>query len=172
MIFSKLLATAVRKALVWSANRIAVVARKNASWSTTIPKAISVGTVEGDENRMSITISVDEKIAPHAMAFEKGSGIHGEKGKTYVIKPRNVGALAFDWKGGPEASELWGSNKFLGVGRGGKLLFKFVDHPGVEARPFLAPALNNSISAILNRFSGAAVEALDDSLGVKVEIIR
>ena len=172
MAFNKLSKFFLRQALVWSANRIAKRARKNASWSDKIPEAIKVGTTQESGNSMSIAIEVDMKIAPHALAFEKGSGIHGATHKTYKIAPKTAGALAFYWPGGPPATELWGSNKFLGVGDDGRLLFSYVDHPGVEARPYLEPAVDSSINSVLNKLSGATVDMIKDSFGARVEIIK
>ena len=171
MAFNKISKVFLRGALVWSANQVAKKARRNAGWSSRIPKAIKVEKTQESGNSMSITISVDSKLAPHAEAFEKGSGIHGDKRKTYKIRPKK-GALAFYWPGGPSAAELWGSKKFLGVGKSGKLLFSYVDHPGVKARPYLEPAVDASVNSILNRLSGATVDMIKDSFGATVEIIK
>ena len=156
-----------RKALVWSANLVAKKARRNASWSGRIPKAIKVGKVRESDNSMSITISVDPKLAPHAGAFEKGSGIHGEKRRKYKIEPKpGKDFLAFLWPGAPPEAASRQSKTT------GKYIFPSVDHPGVKAKPFLEPALDNSMSVILNRFSGATVDMIKGSLGAKVEIIK
>lgn len=91
-------------------------------------------------NNYFIDITIDLDDAPMAAAFELGSGIHGQKGEKYKIAPKEKQALAFPWE--PEQIP-WGSPKFIGMGGGGALfLFRFVEHPGVAARPYFVPAVD------------------------------
>lgn len=164
----------IRRALVSLADSIAKKARQNASWSSTIPDAIEVGELVDDGNgNMSISVSVDMDKAPHARAFEKGSGVHGEEKAPYTIAPKNVDALAFFWEGGPSASELFAtSRKFIGQADDGRLLFTSVEHPGVRSRPYLGPAVDDVGKSILSRIAGAFTEDLQEEFGAKIEIIR
>lgn len=110
--------------LVKIANRIANSARQYARRykSSRIPKAIKVGTVHATEKTASITILLDKNIAPHAMVFEKGAKPHG-------IDAKNVPNLIFE-----------GTNQFAGQ----IIVTPHVNHPGIQARPFLAPAKANN----------------------------
>lgn len=102
-----------------------------------------------------------------AAAQEYGSGIHGAEKKKYVIVPKKPdGVLAFEWQkadraalqkninrrmgnarkagdGSPGLARRDGS-KFYGFGTGGKLLFNWVEHPGIKpykGRGFLGEAM-------------------------------
>lgn len=75
-------------------------------------------------------VRLDEDHAPEARAYEYGSGIHSTKGpKTkYSIDAKNVPNLVFFWKN---------RNKmFVGP---------HVNHPGVEAQPYLRPAIDANL---------------------------
>lgn len=139
-------------------------ARRNASWSSSIPDAISVGRVveHGTLLECSIIVNLKEGSgAPEAAAFEYGSGEHATRnaGK-YLIKPKNVSALAFFW---PGHEPPYGSRKFIGIADDGRYLFKYVEHPGVEARPYLAPAIKQLMpevrKVLAKSFKDAYLEA-------------
>ena len=107
-----------------------------------IKEHISVGTAKKKDNAISIDVSIDisREGAPMASAYEWGSGEHATRGGAgkYEIKPREKDALAFLW---PGHDPPWQSKKFLGMGREGKFLFHYVEHPGVAPRPFIAPSI-------------------------------
>lgn len=106
--------------LIKIANRIANSARGFAkgTGSKRIPRSIKVGNVSATESTASITIWVDESIAPQAMIFERGA-------KPHPIDAKSAPYLVF-----------MGTNAFAG-----KLVqVEHVDHPGMEKRPFLQPA--------------------------------
>ena len=163
------------KLITEEANNIAEAARKNASWSTRIPNAISVGTAEiiGD-GKYSIAVIVDAtpdkdwknpnpNSAPEAVAFEYGSGIHGKKGQTYIIKPINAPVLAFDWPGHDPDFPM--GKKFVGISdTTGKFLFNYVDHPGVAARPFLKPAIDANKKRIKSKLISVFKRGFLDSI--------
>lgn len=90
---------------------------------------------EGDAIVGKITINLDEASggAPEAMAYEFGSGIHSEKGETYVILPREQKALAFFWDK---------ANASIPRLPDGRVLLRKVNHPGVAARPYIEPSLD------------------------------
>jgi len=155
---------ALMRGLTEWANEIANQARSNASWSNTIPNAISVGQVKDEGGRYSIEIKIDARKdgpAPEALAFEFGSGIHNpDSPGTYVIAPKPGGkkTLAFFWDK-VDASSPTG-NKFRGVSpTTGKAIFNYVDHPGVAAKPYLAPAIRDArvkFKGIYSRLIGRA----------------
>lgn len=94
-----------------------------------------------------------------ARAYEKGSGIHSNSPKQSPhqmgsrgfirIKPKHKKLLAFYWDvlDNPDIAEqlFLHSPKFMGFADDGRGLFRFVDHPGVEAanggRGYLQPAI-------------------------------
>lgn len=152
------------------ANIIAEKARQNASWSKRIPDAISVSEARKSGSKFEISIKIDSRPdgpAPHAAAFEYGSGEHGDTGAPYIISPKERAALAFEW---PGHDPPWGSQKFIGLGEDGKFLFRFVEHPGVKAKPYLRPAIESEregfIKSIASTFRDAFVETT-----VKEEVI-
>lgn len=164
------------KELTLIGSKIVNDAKANASWSTTIPGAIRLGTVMPGAAGFVIEIKVDlnEKTGePQAAAFELGSGIHatrGPKGK-YKISPRNKFALAipFDrWRN--FKPPIIGGPKMIGEGDQG-LLLRFVEHPGVAPRPFIAPAITANIPEIKSRLLKAFGLTVK-SISKRVEIIR
>lgn len=150
----------VMRELTRLAGDVANTARQNASWSSRIPGAIVVGSVEKQGDGMwSITISIDKEKAPHAMAFERGTGIHSENESTYQIRPKNVSVLAIPLS-------RWDSfeppvvpgKKMIRMGDVGPLL-RYVDHPGVRARPFMQPAIEANRKSTRERFLGLLSKA-------------
>lgn len=116
-----------------------------------VPKNIIDATSIGSPTRESqsdyIDISIDLETAPAARAFEMGSGIHGESGETYEIRPKNVSHLAFEWDKVDEETPY--GKKFRGISSTtGKAIFTYVDHPGVRARPYITPTIEESIDEI------------------------
>jgi hypothetical protein len=95
---------------------------------------------------------------PAVAAFEYGSGIHATRGKKglYPIKAKNKSELHFFW----ENRGKW----FMGY----ELPF---GHPGVEARPFMKPTLQENQEEF-KKILGQAfrVEIMKDT--AKVEIIE
>ena len=86
-----------------------------------------------------------------ARAYEYGSGVWGKKKSTYQIRPRLKKALAFFWEKmeNMEEESVYGvmnSPKFIGFTKEGKVVFKYVDHPGVQAvkngRGYMKPAID------------------------------
>ena len=76
---------------------------------------------------------------PAVRAYEWGSGIHATKGtpETYPIVPKNKTYLAFMWP------KVDGDPSFRRL-PDGRVLLKQVSHPGVAARPFLAPTVEDT----------------------------
>jgi len=150
--FKSLLTPAAIKLLTQQGDIIVQEAKKNASWSSRIPDAIRLGEAKQLGNgRYEIEIILDisgdrETGAPHAAAFEYGSGEKGKSGQKYIITPDKADLLAFNWQ--PDFVP-WGSPKFFGAilesrdSTAGRYFFNLVEHPGVEARPFLEPAIES-----------------------------
>ena len=98
---------------------------------THLKRKIESGQVsmEGN-NQFRLRIKIDD---PSARAIEFGSGLHATRGKqgTYKIKPGKTSPnLRFYWK----RQGRWF------IGRNGQA----VNHPGVKARPYIAPALRRT----------------------------
>ena len=106
---------------------------KRGNYPDEIEEGIVIGHPKGRGNSGSVQIIF---TAPQSRAFEEGSGLHGPEGKKYVIEPKDAGALAFDWDKTPRGP----GKKFIGQLPDGKLMFRFVEHPGIEPRPYIFPA--------------------------------
>lgn len=134
--------TALRKGLTAAASLLAEKAKAKAD-SQNVPevsKNMKVGKVETKgSGALGITISIGmkENEAPAAAAYEFGSGEHGREGKPYPIVPRKSGGfLVFPkerWPGyapPPDAPNVF--------------FFSKVMHPGVKARPYMKPAIEEN----------------------------
>lgn len=150
--------TFIMREITTSAGDLAETARKNASWSSKIPGAIEVSEAQTDgAGKYWIDIKVDLKKAPMAAAFEYGSGIHRkEGGSLYPIKARNAPNLVFFW----EKEDKWFVGKELPHG-----------HPGVAARPYLAPAVEANKKTIRERLLKAFVAGYRDAVP-RIEFIK
>lgn len=112
-----------------------------------IGKGIEIESAKVRKGQGSISILF---TAPMSAAFERGSGVHGPDGSTYRIEPKEAGAgaLAFEWDKTPRGP----GEKFIGkvpVEGDERLMFRYVDHPGIEARPYIRPALDDKKKDIL-----------------------
>jgi hypothetical protein len=133
-----------RAVIVQIASMIMESAKSLSSWSRNISSSFHIGTVTELSDGMMVTIGNN---APEAHAFEHGSGIHGPGGSKYPIVARNVPLLAF-----------MGTNEFAGH----LITVPSVQHPGVGARPFMAPAVE------ANR--AEALELLKQAVGSAVRL--
>jgi len=133
---------ALRKGLTAAASLLAERAKAKAD-SQNVPKVsehMKVGKVETKgTGALGITISIGMKKgeAPAAAAYEFGSGLHGKEGVKYAIVPRKSGGvLVFpkeSWPGyapPPDAPNVF--------------FFSKVMHPGVKARPYMKPAIEEN----------------------------
>jgi len=171
--FKSLFTPGVIEILTKQGDAIVQKAKQNASWSTRIPNAIRLGTVnQVSPGRYEIEIIIDasgdrENGAPHAAAFEYGSGERGESGQKYIITPDKADLLAFDWQ--PDFVP-WGSPKFFGAileskdSTEGRYFFHLVEHPGVDARPYLEPALEAQrekfFESVIDKLVGVVSESI------------
>ena len=150
------------KGLTERANKIANDAKENASWSSRIPNAISVGKAEKSGNGYTISIKIDSSRdgpAPHAAAFEYGSGEHGESGKTYTIP-------GMPWLAIPR--ERW--PKYTPPPDVDPVFLRSVEHPGVKAKPYLEPAIESNRDILRETLSKIIKSAYLDTT-VKVTVI-
>ena len=135
---SRLSTNLKRRASAW-AGQITSLARSLAP--SHVRPAIHSKVETKDDGTFIIRTTADRKIAPDARAWEFGSGIHARRGakKTYPIRPKNKGVLAFNW-------EIANANpeRFTFAPDGRVLLFS-VNHPGIEAanggKGYIAPAM-------------------------------
>ncbi len=114
-----------------------------------VKQATTVGNVERISNdRQKIDVVINLRQAPMALAYEFGSGLHAERdvNKTYTIKPRERRALAFFWPG--RTSNYPRGRKYIGPAPDGRLMFNYVDHPGIRARPYIRPALESTLEEL------------------------
>ena len=115
--------------------------------------SIVVSPVAVSGNTLSVKISV---MHPAGAAYEFGSGVHATRGSagTYEIRPKEANALAIPAEKWPEFEfPVKRGKKMMGM-VGDTFLLRFVDHPGVEARPYMRPALQDKrqeIRGILKR---------------------
>jgi hypothetical protein len=134
MPFSNFLEKEIIKGLTEQAAEVVEKAKENASWSEKIPSAISVGKAQKTSaSEYEVIIKLDLNVAPHAAAFEYGSGEHGESGERYLIP----GA---PWLVIPR--ERW--PKYNPPPDVDPVVLRSVMHPGVKAKPFLQPAIDES----------------------------
>jgi hypothetical protein len=145
------------KTLSEEAGRIAEKARDNASWSKTIPSAISSSEAKKSGGTFESTIKIDLKVAPQAAAFEYGSGLHRTKGTPglYAIEAKNASELHFWW----EKGQKWFKGAALPYG-----------HPGVAPKPYLQPAIESERGKVVSRLREAFIKSYRDSV-VRVEVI-
>ena len=163
--FKQFLDSKMIKELQIQANKIVEKARDNASWSKSIPNAISMGKTEKTPNGYEIVIKVDARKdgpAPHAAAFEYGSGVHGEKGKTYIIP--GVPLLAIPRKRWPNyvVEKPWQDVD--------PVVLASVEHPGVKAKPYLQPAIESTRAGFVTSIAKVFKRAYLDST-VRVTVI-
>jgi hypothetical protein len=137
-----------------------------------ITEAISTSPAQYEQGKGIVArIDIDLEKAPMALAFEYGSGIHSQHGspQKYIIAPKDAQALAFDWN--PEM-EPWGSPKFIGKTESGKYLFRYVEHPGIAARPYLRPSIEAKADEIAELIGDGVIEVFSDALGPDMVVIR
>lgn len=163
------------KALNEIASDIVEQAKRNASFSQDIPNAISFEPATVTNNGFEVTLKVDSSEdgpAPHAAAFEFGSGIHRTRGTpgTYKIKPKEKKALAFPWNPANPIGAM-NSPKVIDYLEDEEIwLFREVDHPGVEQRAYMTPAIQQKIPEAEQKLNKAIRVLL--SFGNKVEVIK
>jgi hypothetical protein len=131
-----------------------VVAAKALAPTQKIRSAIKMITPVVTNDRIVSGIEVDLVKAPEAAAFEYGSGKQATKGSkgTYPIRPkagnRAGNNLVFDWPN----EQAPGAHKHT---KDGRVVLPMVNHPGVHARPYLAPAIAGGETELLDEIEKA-----------------
>ena len=116
--------------------------------SKNAPKAIIQHTSIESPQKKGGTFSVDVVIdtsddaAPMAGAYEWGSGVHGDKGQTYTIP-------GMPWLVIPR--ERW--PKYNPPPDVDPVVLRSVEHPGVKARPYIAPSIVKIIPKMKKTFA-------------------
>lgn len=108
-----------------------------------IKNATSIDSPQENENGQSIDIVIDlnkETGAPMAGAYEWGSGEHATRGtpNKYIITPSNAKVLAIP-------ASRW-PNKLY---EDDPAFLKKVYHPGVAARPYIQPTIEEEADAVV-----------------------
>jgi hypothetical protein len=120
----------------------------------------SLPVVQGTS--ITSSVYVDLGKAPEAAAFELGSGLHGRKQSKYMIAPKKAGgSLVFDWPN-EDASAGHPHTK------DGKVILPYVNHPGIAARPYLAPAVEQSVD---QSFRGGVDRIMDEVFGIGEDVV-
>ena len=139
---------AVLKLLTIQGPRLRDIAKQNASWSSRIPDAITLGEAKKTGNgRYEIEVIIDasgdrETGAPHALAFERGSGLKGPERDDYIIEPREGNlALVIPRSRWPKYVED-PDDELGGIYRD-PIVLPYVWHPGVKPRPYMQPAVDS-----------------------------
>lgn len=131
------------------------------------PKGIADSFTQTPPVESNGVASVEIRVShPAAAAYEFGSGIHATKGakQKYPINPKNKKFLAFLWP------KVDGDPSFRRL-PDGRVLLEHVEHPGVEARPFLMPTHEEN-KAEFKRILGKGFKAEILAHGNKVEVIE
>lgn len=113
-----------------------------------------------------IDVHIDLKIAPAAAAYEWGSGIHAKFGeaKEYPI-PREPTGVSFP-------KERWPNYKPPpGKSIPDYFYFDQISHPGVAARPYLQPTLEEHIQEYSNLLGGGLIAQMFAESEKRVEIV-
>lgn len=156
--------------LTETVGKIAEQARSNAR-SGNIPRdiadAISVSEVSRTNDGLSIQIVVDvgndnRQGRAAARAYEFGSGIHRtrlEAPSTYPITPKAgifQGTLKFEWHPHDDSFPIGG--KVAGLFGDQGFYMWYVDHPGVEKKPYLDPAIKAYRETLIKLMANVFIE--------------
>jgi len=159
-------------ALSKEADNIIEKAKENAKWSDRIPNAISRDPATKTNSGFSVEIKIDSSPdgpAPHAAAFEYGSGLRGSERDYYLIEPREGNTkLVIPRSRWPKYVEDQ-DDEHAGIYRD-PIILSWVWHPGVKPRPYLKPAIESERRGLGNRIGRAIKRAYADSV-VKVTVI-
>lgn len=131
--FGNAVARSIRSRLKWSKQlRNDVVLTKGSDNGGVVSISIVVGGTKKDKS--------GNPLSGMARAYEWGSGVHATRGlpKKYTIRPKNKKALWF-YIDNPYP----GARIYEKPGGDIGITVQSVQHPGVEARPFLSPALRD-----------------------------
>lgn len=121
----------------------------------------------------SIIVDASPNAAPMALAFEIGSGIWAEQGtrQKYPIEPTEASILAFNW---PEAENIAKREgvDLVNFGPGGKAFLPKVMHPGIKAKPYIQPSIEEKLDEIADIIGDDFVLAISAELGPDLVVIK
>jgi len=147
--------------------RIAEQARQNSSGLSsrydetedTRPISDAIGIIPAQKMGGKIVgaINVDLEIAPAARAWEYGSGEWGDLGDKYPISPVNQDFMIFEWY--PPLGDITANGLpwVVDYGDGGGIVAfsTTVMHPGIQARPYLRPAIQKYTESLRGKLANA-----------------
>lgn len=142
-------------AMVKSAKKLYTAIRKYAPYRK-IKDAVFISRVQGNKNSRFITVGVDLKSAPHARAFDVGSGLHGKFRRKYEIRPVNATLLQFP-----------GTNQY----KGRIIRTPLVMHPGVAGVNYTKKAIQEVRPKIKEELGKEAKENIRLYLKAKFETL-
>ena len=108
-------------------------------------------------------------------AYEWGSGLWSEIGPRgkYPILPVDASILAFNWPAAQEAAAFSREGRELVVpGEGGQVFLPGIMHPGIRAKPYIRPAIEENIEKIVDVLGDDVLISLSASLGPDVVVIK
>jgi hypothetical protein len=151
-------------------------AKKNSSWSSSIPGAIGSAKIEEKGSRLSIRVTINLKQAPMAAAFEHGSGVHNKTNPdTYAISATNK-LLKFPFTltfmpgiklAGVKGKHIGQVARILNGDQGqvsGEMFWNYVDHPGVAARPYMKPAIDSNLDSFKQKLLKGISSGVNQSI--------
>lgn len=155
------------------ADRIVERAKKNASWSERIPNAISRDPAIKTDTGYEVSIKIDaseDGPAPHAAAFEYGSGLRGSERDYYLIEPREGNTkLVIPRSRWPKYVEDQ-DDEHAGIYRD-PIILSWVWHPGVKPRPYLKPAIDAERKNLYRNIGRFFRQVISDAM-IRVEVIK
>jgi len=157
-------------------NHLARLVRKNLAWSRQLSKDVVLSKAKEEGEVVSITLSIGDKkkdksgnpLSGMARAYEYGSGekaTRGEK-KRYPITPKTKKALWFYMDNPNENLLLYEKDGIIGV------TLPKVMHPGVEARPFLSPAIQELLPRLSEQLRLDITRNLVDTLKAEIKGLK
>lgn len=157
-------------------NHLARAVRRQLQWSNQLQKSVVLEKAKEGRDVVSITVSVGKKgkdksgmpLSGMARAYEYGSGIHSTRGSAgkYVITPRLKQALWFYMDNPNPNIPLYEKDGQIGV------TLPRVMHPGVAARPFLRPAVQEVRARATKELALSIKKNLIQELNVQVRKIN
>lgn len=154
------------------ADSLAKSIRANLRWSVKLRRAVRIerGTDRNGLVSIAVTVGAGNKdLLGMAKAFEYGSGLKSTRGKKskYLITPKQKRALWFPY---PSPKVFPGTMTYINGGQFG-ITTKQVEHPGVDPRPFIAPAIASTRKKALPELRLAIRKNLTDSLRLTLKQI-
>jgi hypothetical protein len=175
--FINLIKTRLRKNVTQATNILYLeLVRRTSSgkYPDEITEAIRTSPAKFEPNKGIVgQVAIDLDIAPMALAFEFGSGIWAERGskQKYPITPKNASILSFLWPEATNIAQREGVDRVRFTEEGRAFLPK-VMHPGIQARPYIQPAIETKADEIAELLGDGFIEVLSEALGPDRIVIK